>query len=82
MTVNSNNNNENNLKNNKEAQILKDIFNSIKEKKDNNDSQNTIDPLLEKYNIKNVNLEGLNGINTCTKNVYKIKLQKLFSKKH
>ena len=84
MSITSNNNHVNKLQNNKEAQILKDIFDKLEEKKDNNDSKNINDPFLEKYNIRNINinLKGLNDINTCPKNRYKIKLQKLFSKKH
>ena len=84
MSFTSDNNHVNKLQNNKEAQILKVIFDKLEEKKDNKDSKNINDPLLEKYNIKNINLnlKGLNDINICSKNRYKIKLQKLLSNKH
>ena len=82
MSFTSDNNHVNKLQNNKEAQILKVIFDKLEEKKDNKDSKNIKDPLLEKYNIKNINIKGLNDINICSKNRYKIKLQKLLSNKH
>ena len=69
-------------KNKEEFQALRQIFDIIKVKKENNDIKKENISLLEKYKIKNIKIEKLDGIEECPKNRYKIKLQKiLFNKK-
>ena len=83
MSITSSNNQGTCLKNNEEAQVLRQIFDLIKLKKENNDIEKENISLLEKYKIKNIKLEKLDGIEECPKNRYKIKLQKiLFNKKY
>ena len=75
MSITSDNHHVNKLQNNKEVQILKVIIDKLRKKKIIKIIKIN-DPLLEKYNIKNINinLKGLNDINTCPKIRYKIKL--------
>ena len=75
MSITSDNHHVNKLQNNKEVQILKVIIDKLRKKKIIKIIKIN-DPLSEKYNIKNINinLKGLNDINTCPKIRYKIKL--------
>ena len=65
-----------------EVLALREIFNSLDNKK-NNKEMNNDDKLLKKYNIK-INTEIVNMIHdtkSLQKNRYKFKLQKTFFKK-
>ena len=67
---------------NEEVLALREIFNSLDNKK-NNKEMNNDDKLLKKYNIK-INTEIVNMIRdtkSLQKNRYKFKLQKTFFKK-
>jgi flagellar basal body rod protein FlgC len=67
---------------NEEVLALREIFNSLDNKK-NNKEMNNDDKLLKKYNIK-INTEIVNMIHdtkSLQKNRYKFKLQKTFFKK-
>jgi hypothetical protein len=67
---------------NEEVLALREIFNSLDNKK-NNKEMNNNDKLLKKYNIK-INTEIVNMIHdtkSLQKNRYKFKLQKTFFKK-
>ena len=67
---------------NEEVLDLREIFNSLDNKK-NNKEMNNDDKLLKKYNIK-INTEIVNmihGTKSLQKNRYKFKLQKTFFKK-
>ena len=83
MSIIPNNDKKNNLNNIKEALILREIF-SIIENKNKNINENTNkkdDDLLEKYKIHNIKFNSNIGINTLSKNRYKIKIRKLFKNK-
>ena len=83
MSIIPNNDKKNNLNNIKEALILREIFNII-ENKNKNINENTNkkdDHLLEKYKIHNIKFNSNIGINTLSKNRYKIKIRKLFKNK-
>ena len=82
MSIEINNSQKNKLKNNKEACVLREIFNIIEAKKENKEIQTESleNSLKEKY-IKNLELPNLNGIEIGSKNRYKTKLQKLLFKK-
>ena len=73
---------EDSLKNNEEAQVLKVVFNMIKDKKENKDTESKDNSLLEKYKIKNIQLEKIEGFDVRPRNRYMIKLQKIFFKKN
>ena len=73
---------EDSLKNNEEAQVLKVVFNMIKDKKENKDIESKDSSLLEKYKIKNIQLEKIDGFDVHPRNRYMIKLQKIFFKKN
>ena len=73
---------ETNLKDNEEAQVLKALFNMIKDKKENKGVESKDNSLLEKYKIKNIELEKINGFDISPKNRYKLKLQKIIFKKN
>ena len=73
---------ETNLKDNEEAQVLKALFNMIKDKKENKGVESKDNSLLEKYKIKNIQLEKIKGFDICPKNRYKLKLQKIIFKKN
>ena len=81
MSIILNNSSENTLKKNEENLILREIYDIIEAKKENKEIENKNNQLLEKYNIKNIKLEKINGIEACPKNRYKSKLQKLLFKK-
>ncbi len=82
MSITSNKTQEKNIKDNKEAQVLRNIFDILKEKKRSNSMENKNSSLLEKYKIKNIKIEKLVGIEENSKNRYKMKLEKiLFNKK-
>ena len=82
MSITSDNTQEKNIKDNEEAQVLRNIFDIVEEKKQNNSMENKNSSLLEKYKIKNMKIEKLVGIEENPKNRYKMKLQKiLFNKK-
>ena len=73
---------EDNLKNNEEAQVLKVLFNMIKDKNENKDIESKDSSLLEKYKIKNIQLVKIEGFDVRPRNRYMIKLQKIFFKKN
>ena len=77
MSINTNNSQENN----EAASLLRKIFNIIEDKKRNKEINNKSSELLEKYQIKNINFEKLNNIDSHPKNKYKVKLQKILFKK-
>ena len=77
MSVITNNSQENN----EAAFLLRKIFNIIEDKKRNKEINNKSSELLEKYQIKNINFEKLNNIDSHPKNKYKVKLQKILFKK-
>ena len=82
MSITSDNTQEKNIKDKEEAQVLRNIFDILKENKRSNSMENKNSSLLEKYKIKNIKIEKLVGIEENPKNRYKIKLQKiLFNKK-
>ena len=81
MSITSDNTQEKNIKDNEEAQVLRNIFDIVEEKKQNNSMENKNSSLLEKYKIKNMKIEKLVGIEENPKNRYKMKLQNLFNKK-
>jgi hypothetical protein len=78
-----NNDKRNNLNNIEEALILREIFNIIENKNSNGNenANNKNNDLLEKYKIHNIKFNSNIGINTLSKNRYKIKLRKLFKNK-
>ena len=73
---------EDSLKNNEEAQVLKVVFNMIKDKKENKDTESKDNSLLEKYKIKNIQLVKIEIFDVRPRNRYMIKLQKIFFKKN
>ena len=82
MSITSDNIQEKNIKDNEEAQVLRNIFDIVEGKKQSNSMKNKNNSLLEKYKIKNMKIEKLVGIEENPKNRYKMKLQKiLFNKK-
>ena len=72
---------ENSHKGNEEACILREIFNIIEAKKEKKEIDIIKNPLLEKYNIKKIKIEQINGLNKQPKNRFKLKLQKIIFKK-
>ena len=73
----------NNLNNIKEALILREIFNIIENKNVNvnvNGNGNG-DDFLAKYNIHNIKFNSNIGINSLSKNRYKIKIRALLKSK-
>ncbi len=84
MSIIPNNNKRNNLYNNKEALILREIFSIIEDKNLNKNTDNKSDKnddLLVKYKIHNIKFTSNIGINTLSKNRYKIKIKKLLNNK-
>ena len=81
MSIILHNTEENNLKDNEEACILREIFNIIEAKKEKKETSNKINPLFEKYKIKNIKLENMKDLNKQPKNRFKSKLQKMLFKK-
>ena len=81
MSIILNDSSENRFKKNEEVLILREIFSIIEAKKENKEKESKNKELLEKYHIKSIKLEKINGIETCPKNRYKSKLQKLLIKK-
>ena len=73
---------EDSLKNNEEAQVLKVLFNMIKDKNENKDIESKDSSLLEKYKIKNIQLVKIEIFDVRPRNRYMIKLQKIFFKKN
>lgn len=70
------------LQNNEEALALREIFNIIEDKKISKSNENRNNDIIEKYKIKNIEIEKLNVINNGPKNRYKLKLQKILLKKN
>ena len=83
MSIEINNSEKKDLKTNEEAFALREIFNNIEAKKENKEIgiKNIDNSINEKYNIRNLELSNLNGIEIHPKNRYKSKLQKLLFKK-
>ena len=83
MSIEINNSEKKTLKTNEEAFVLREIFNNIEAKKENKEIgiKNIDNSINEKYNIRNLELSNLNGIEIHPKNRYKSKLQKLLFKK-
>lgn len=83
MSIEINNSEKKTLKTNEEAFALREIFNNIEAKKENKEIgiENIDNSINEKYNIRNIELSNLNGIEIRPKNRYKSKLQKLLFKK-
>ena len=81
MSIILNNTLEKRLIINEEAYILREIFNIIEGKKEKKEVEIKKSPLIEKYNIKNIKLVNLDGIEDHPKNRYLAKLQKILSKK-
>jgi hypothetical protein len=83
MSIEINNSEKKDLKTNEEAFALREIFNNIEAKKENKEIEieNIDNSINEKYNIRNLELSNLNGIEIHPKNRYKSKLQKLLFKK-
>lgn len=81
MSIILHNTEENSLKDNEEACILREIFNVIEAKKEKKETDNKINPLLEKYKIRNIKLENMKDLNRQPKNRFKTKLQKMLLKK-
>lgn len=81
MSIISNNTFEKMFIINEESCILREIFNIIKEKKENKEREIKNSPLIEKYNIKNIKLVSINGLEAHPKNGYRTKLQKILSRK-
>ena len=81
MSIISNKTLEKSLLINEEACILREIFNIIEAKKESKEVEVKKSTIVEKYNIKNIKLVSIDGIDTRPKNRYRAKLQKIFSKK-
>lgn len=82
MSIISTNTLEKRLLIHEEACILREIFNIVEAKKENKESEIKKSPIIEKYNIKNIKLVSINGIEANPKNRYRAKLQKILSKKN
>lgn len=81
MSIQLENTSSNLLKNNEEARALREIFNLIEAKLENKEDTKQNKTLLEKYNIKNIKVENINGLENHPKNRFKSKLQKILFKK-
>lgn len=81
MSIISNNTLEKSLLINEEACILREIFNIIEAKKESKEVEVKKSTIVEKYNIKNIKLVSIDGIEARPKNRYRAKLQKIFAKK-
>ena len=81
MSIISNNTLEKRLLVNEEPCILREIFNIIEAKKENKEIDIKKSPIIEKYNIKNIKLVSIDGIDAHPKNRYRAKLKKILSKK-
>ena len=81
MSIISNNTLEKRPLINEEACILREIFNIIEAKKENKEVDTKKSPIIEKYNIKNIKLLSIDGIEARPKNRYRSKLQKILLKK-
>ena len=81
MSIISNNTLEKTLLVNEEVCILREIFNIIEAKKENKEIEIKKSSIIEKYNIKNIKLISIDGIDARPKNRYRAKLQKILSKK-
>jgi hypothetical protein len=81
MSIQLENTSSNLLKNNEEARVLREIFNLIEAKLENKEDTKQNKTLLEKYNIKNIKVENINGLENHPKNRFKSKLQKILFKK-
>lgn len=81
MSIQLENTSSNLLKNNEEACVLREIFNLIEAKLENKEETKQNKTLLEKYNIKNIKVENINGLENHPKNRFKSKLQKIIFKK-
>lgn len=81
MSIQLENTSSNLLKNNEEARVLREIFNHIEAKLENKEDTKQNKTLLEKYNIKNIKVENINGLENHPKNRFKSKLQKILFKK-
>lgn len=81
MSIQLENTSSNLLKNNEEACVLREIFNLIEAKLENKEETKQNKTLLEKYNIKNIKVENINGLENHPKNRFKSKLQKILFKK-
>ena len=82
MSIISSNSQEISIKNNKAAQILREIFDIIEAKNENQNLENKNSSLIEKYNIKNIKIVKINGFDIRPKNKYKLKLQNILFKKN
>jgi len=84
MSIIPKNDKRNNLNNIKEALILREIFSIIEDKnlnKNSDNKSNKNDDLFAKYKIHNIKFTSNIGINTLSKNRYKIKIKKLLNNK-
>lgn len=82
MSIILNDSPENLLKKNEEVSILREIFDLVEAKKENKQVESKNVHLLEKYHIKTIKLEKINGMESCPKNRNKSKLKKLLFKQN